>query len=261
MFKREEWPELGELVVATVTNVRDYGAYVKLDEYDKDGFLHISEISSSWVKNIRDHVREGQKVVLKVLRVSPEKGHIDLSLRRVTRRERIEKMLLWKRSKKAEGLLRSASQRLGITIDEIQEKVAAPLEKNYGDLYDGLVRVAREGMDLLLKLGVPEDIASVIVEVVRERIKIPVVKVKGVLNLVSTKPNGVLHIRKALLGAQNVKKPPGTKVEINVISAPKYQIEVSAKDYKEAEALLKQAVDTAINYIKDAGGQGSFSRS
>ena len=74
VIRRSEWPEVGDLVVATVRRIVDYGAYVHLDEYGKEGLLHISEISSSWVRNIRDHVREGQKVVLKVLRVNPEKG-------------------------------------------------------------------------------------------------------------------------------------------------------------------------------------------
>jgi len=261
MFRKEEWPEIGELVIATVTNVREYGAYVKLDEYDKEGFLHISEISSSWVKNIRNHVREGQKVVLKVLRVDPERKHIDLSLRRVTKRERIEKMLLWKRGKKAESLLRSASSKLGMSMEELYEKAGVLIEREYGDLYDGLERVARDGVEVLLKLGIPKDIATSIAEVAKERIKVPTVKVKGVLNLTSTEPNGVLHIKKALLAAKDVKKPAGTNVEVHVIAAPRYQIEVSAQDYKEAEALLKRAVDTALNCIKESGGQGSFSRS
>jgi translation initiation factor 2 alpha subunit (eIF-2alpha) len=53
-------PEPGELVVSTVKKIAPYGAYVALDEFnDTEGLLHISEISSRWVKNIRDHVREG----------------------------------------------------------------------------------------------------------------------------------------------------------------------------------------------------------
>ena len=99
MAVKSEWPEVGDLVIATVKKVTDYGAYVWLDEYDKEGLLHISEISSSWIRNIRNFVREGQKVILKVLRVDEEKGHIDLSLRRVTKRERIEKRMMWKRER------------------------------------------------------------------------------------------------------------------------------------------------------------------
>jgi translation initiation factor 2 alpha subunit (eIF-2alpha) len=45
-------PEADDLVIATVEAVTDYGAYVKLDEFDKRGLLHVSEISSSWIRNI-----------------------------------------------------------------------------------------------------------------------------------------------------------------------------------------------------------------
>ena len=89
------YPEVGDLVVASVTRVEDYGAYVKLDEFRSiEGLVHISEISTTWVRNIRDHARVGQKLVLKVLRVSSQRNQIDLSLRRVTGREKSEKMLL-----------------------------------------------------------------------------------------------------------------------------------------------------------------------
>ena len=39
----------------------------------KEAFIHISEVSSGWVKNIRDYVRENQKIVARVLRVNPKK--------------------------------------------------------------------------------------------------------------------------------------------------------------------------------------------
>src|SRR5437867_2013782 len=85
-------PEVGDLFVATVTRVEDYGAYVKLDEFSGiEGLVHISEISTTWVRNIREHARQGQKLVLRVLRVSSQRNQIDLSLRRVTGREKDRK--------------------------------------------------------------------------------------------------------------------------------------------------------------------------
>ena len=46
---RKAWPELGDLVVCTVVNVVDFGAFVQLDEYDKkEGLIHISEVASGW---------------------------------------------------------------------------------------------------------------------------------------------------------------------------------------------------------------------
>lgn len=260
MSKREEWPEVGELVVTTVNRIIDYGAYVRLDEYGKEGLLHISEISSSWVKNIRDHVREGQKVVLKVLRVDPERKHVDLSLRRVTKRERTEKTLSWKRSKKVESLLRGASKKMGIQPEEVYEKAGVLIEKGFGDIYDGLEKAAREGADALLELGVPVDVATVLAEIAKEKIKIPMVKVRGTLNLTCTKPDGVLVIKNALLSAQKIERPQGAEISISVVATPRYRIEVLAHNYKEAEALLKQAEEVALDSINEGGGQGSFTR-
>ncbi len=260
MSKREEWPEVGELVVTTVNRIIDYGAYVRLDEYGKEGLLHISEISSSWVKNIRDHVREGQKVVLKVLRVDPERKHVDLSLRRVTKRERTEKTLSWKRSKKVESLLRGASKKMGIQPEDVYEKAGVLIEKGFGDIYDGLEKAAREGADALLELGVPVDVATVLAEIAKEKIKIPMVKVRGTLNLTCTKPDGVLVIKNALLSAQKIERPHGAEISISVVAAPRYRIEVLAHNYKEAEALLKQAEEVALDRINEGGGQGSFTR-
>ena len=65
-IRDREYPEERDLVMCSVKEVFPYGAFVILDEYDKEGMIHIKEISSSWVKNIRNHVREGQKIVCKV---------------------------------------------------------------------------------------------------------------------------------------------------------------------------------------------------
>jgi len=79
-MQREGWPEPGDLVVCTVSQVVDFGAFVTMDEYEgKQGLIHISEVASGWIKYIRDHVREGQKIVCKVLSVDRARHHIDLS--------------------------------------------------------------------------------------------------------------------------------------------------------------------------------------
>ncbi len=258
--KKAEWPEVGDLVIASIQKVTSYGAYVFLDEYEKEGLLHISEVSSGWVRNIRSFIREGQKTVLKILRVNPEKEHVDVSLRRVTKRGRREKLLAWKKERKAEGLLRSVSEKLNIPIEEVQEKAGSLIEAKYGGLYWGLEKTAREGPDVLLELGVPKILATAIVEIVKEKVKPPLVKIKGTLELQSTKPDGVVHIREALKRAQKIQKPSGTKVQVYVVAPPKYRIEVSAEDYKNAEKVLEKATEAAIKSITKAGGTGAFRR-
>jgi translation initiation factor 2 subunit 1 len=258
-LKKQEWPEVGDLVIATVETVTDYGSYVKLDEFEKKGLLHVSEIASSWIRNIRDFVREGQKVVLKVLRVDSEKGHIDLSLRRVTKREKIEKIMFWKKERKAEALIRSVAEKTGISVAEVYDKAGTQMENEYG-LYVGFEKAVREGPEVLTKIGVPEQIAAAIVEVGRERIPVPMVKVKGVVELRCMKPDGVKIIKEAFVNAKAVEKLSDAEVRFYVVAAPKYNVEVMAEDYKRAEDLLQKVVQHLVTNVTKAGGQGTFKR-
>ena len=258
-LKRQEWPEVGDLVMGTVESVTDYGAYVKLDEYNKKGLLHISEISSSWIRNIRNFVREGQKVVLKVLRVNVEKEHIDLSLRRVTKREKIEKVMSWKRERKAEALLRSVAEKTGLSPEEAYEKAGALIEREYG-LYEGFEKVVKDGVEALTKIGVPQKLATVIAEVAKERIRIPMVKVKGMVELRCMKPNGVKVVKEAFLNAKKAEKSRDAKLRFYVVAAPKYRIEVLAENYKYAEAVLQRVAENVVSSVVKAGGKGVFRR-
>jgi translation initiation factor 2 subunit 1 len=257
-FGKQEWPEVGDLVMATVESVMDYGAYVRLDEYDTKGLLHISEISSSWIRNIRNFVREGQKVVLKVLRVDAEKGHVDLSLRRVTKREKIEKIMSWKRERKAETLLRSVAEKTSLSPEEVYEKAGALMEKEYG-LYEAFEKAVKGGVEVLTKIGVPEELAAALAEVAEERIHIPMVKVKGIVELRCMKPDGIEILKKAFLNAKKAKSKDA-KLRFYVVAAPKYRIEVLAENYKHAETVLQEVGEKVVSHVVKAGGRGSFRR-
>src|SRR5660397_242733 len=100
-MERSGWPEADDNVVCSVKRVTDFGAFVELDEYgNKEGLIHISDVASGWVKYIRDHVREGQKIVCKVMYVDTAKHHIDLSLKDVNEHQRREKIQQWKNEQK-----------------------------------------------------------------------------------------------------------------------------------------------------------------
>ncbi len=259
-FRKLEWPEVGDLVVATIVRITDYGAYAELDEYGKEGLLHISEVASSWVRNIRNFVREGQKIVLKVLRVDAEKGQVDLSLRRVTKREKKEKILSWKRDRKADSMLRSASEKLSISLEEVYEKAGFLIEKEFGEIHEGLEKTAKEGAGVLLKLGVPENIARALDEIAKEKIKMSNVNIRGLLEIQCTKPNGANLIKEALLSVQKAEEVEGTEIRVYVVAPPKYRIVVSAEDYKGAEDAMKKATEIAIETIEKLGGRGFFKR-
>ena len=256
---KSEWPESGDLVIATIESVMVYGAYAKLDEYSKRGFLHISEISSARIRNVRDFVRENQKMVLKVLRVDIQKGHVDLSLRRVTKRERIEKNKSYKKDRKGEALLHSVAEKAGLPIHEAYQKAGVILEENYG-LYEGFEKTAKEGIEVLTKLDIPEDLAKIIAQVAEERIKIKMVKVRGVLEIRCMTPNGVKCIKDAIIKAKKSQEAKDNKIEFAVIAAPKYSVEVSADNWKRAEEVLENVSENVITNITKAGGHGVFKR-
>ena len=72
-----DWPDEGELVVCSVKSVKENGAYLSLDTYpDREGFVFIGEIATGWVRNIRAHVREGQRLVAKVIGVKKDRDSI-----------------------------------------------------------------------------------------------------------------------------------------------------------------------------------------
>lgn len=69
----------GAVVEGRVTRVTDFGAFVQF-ENGETGLVHISQIAHSFVRNIHDHVREGENVEVKVLG-RDERGRLDLSIK------------------------------------------------------------------------------------------------------------------------------------------------------------------------------------
>ena len=71
--------EVGSIVEGTVQKVMDYGAFVELDS-GESGMVHISQVDKNYVRDIREHIREGDRVTVKVVG-QKEDGKIDLSIK------------------------------------------------------------------------------------------------------------------------------------------------------------------------------------
>ena len=71
----------GEIVEGKVTGLTKFGAFVSLPE-EKVGMIHISEVSTTYVKDIGEFLEKGQTVKVKVLNID-ENGKISLSLKQV----------------------------------------------------------------------------------------------------------------------------------------------------------------------------------
>ena len=73
--------EVGSIVEGKVTGIMNFGAFVALPG-GKSGLVHISEITKEFVKDVHDHLQQGQIVKVKILNIA-EDGKINLSIKRV----------------------------------------------------------------------------------------------------------------------------------------------------------------------------------
>ncbi len=256
---RKELPDANELVVATVKEIFDYGAYVELDEYNNHrAYLPWSEIASRWVRDIRNVLRENQKLVVKVIRVNKHKKYVDVSLKRVYESEKKRKMLLFKRAQKAEKILELTAQKIRKTLDEAYNEVGWPLEDYYGEIYTGLEQAAMRGEEALKEADIPEKWIEPLMDVVRKQIQIKQVKITGLITLKSTKNNGVDIVRKILKEIENESN--GAKIRVYTIGAPKYKVEITADDYKTAEKILSKAIKKAEKLAQKEKALFQFAR-
>jgi translation initiation factor 2 subunit 1 len=259
-MKYSGWPDTGELVVGKIDEIEDFGVFVDLEEYqDQRGLIHISEVASGWIKNVRDHVREGQIVVCKVLDVDESSQQIDLSLKDVNDHQRSEKIQQWKNEQKADNWMALA---LGDdAADETYTAIANELIGAHSSLYDGFKQAAIHGDEALESTDLSEDERESIVETARENVSVPYVNVTGYVDLENPSPTGVDGIREALQAAEgNGEVPDEVELEVSYVGAPEYRISVRAPNYKTAEAQLEASAERAVAAIHDHDGAGEFHR-
>lgn len=73
--------KVNDIVTGTVTGVQEYGVFVKVDEYD--GLIHISEISDKFVRNVKDYLKVGDVIDLKVLDLDEANKKLKLSYKAI----------------------------------------------------------------------------------------------------------------------------------------------------------------------------------
>lgn len=85
--------QIGDVMVGEVTGIQPYGAFIRFPN-EESGLIHISEISSYFVRNVSDYVKLGQNVRVKIIDIVEEKNLYRLSLKQVAerRRQNIRKM-------------------------------------------------------------------------------------------------------------------------------------------------------------------------
>ncbi|HBM74839.1 MAG TPA: RNA-binding protein S1 [Clostridiaceae bacterium] len=119
--------KVGSIVEGTVVNITNFGAFVELVG-GKTGLVHISEVSNSFVKDIRDFLKEREKVKVKVISIESD-GKVSLSIKQAQQKQD-------KRSLKPIDIdwSKERNKNLSMSFEERLSKFMKDSDERYQDL-------------------------------------------------------------------------------------------------------------------------------
>ncbi len=249
-------PEEGELVLCTITKIFHHSVFANLDEFGKQGMIYISEVAPGRIRNLRDYVVEGKKVVCKILKIDIYKGHIDLSLRRVNDSQKRKKLEVIKQEQKAEKIIENLASELKLDVKNVYFDIFNKINRKYEFLHIFFLDFV-SGEIKFEDFEIDQRYITKLTEFVKQRIKLPIVNISGNLILQSYEPQGAEIIKKAIkLGLDKKNKDTIIKYK----GAGKYSLSITARDYNEAETVLYNVTNATINHMIENYSFGKFER-
>jgi len=237
-MEKKEFPEHNEIVLCVVDRILGTTVFVRIPSYNKEGVVATSEVAPGRIRNIRDYVTVGKKIVCKILRVDERTGHMDLSLRRVSKKETEE--ALEKESKE-----RDAAAMLNIVIKEKAESVIEKIKQQYATLLEFFQNI--EKIDPT-SVGLTKKEQEQFVKIIKEKPQ-KKVSINSKIKLKSDDADGVIRIKSIFEDVLKLHKD----VKVGYISAPNYSISVTAKDYKEANRKMQEILKKIEQDSKEKG--------
>ena len=224
--------EVGDIVMCTVDRIAGTIVFVNIDEYNTEGSIILSEIAPGRIRNLREYVVPKKKIVCKVLRVLGNR--IDLSLRRVTKKEQKEIKEQHKQEKSYKSILKTV---LGDQAGEIIKDILKE-EKIYEFLQE-----AKEDSKKLENLVGKTDAKKILDILKTQKQKKAIIKKE--ISLTTTKPNGITLIKNILKNTN--------ETEIKYLSAGRYTLKTESTDPKTADKKLKKMINEIETKAKEQG--------
>ncbi len=214
-----------DFVLCTINLIDNANVSVTLDETGLKGNIIFSEISPGRIRNIREFVSVGKKIVCKVLR--KKEDHLELSLRRVTAKEREEVMKHYKNERVLASILKPIlSDKTNETIEKLKKD--NPSE----ELLDKL----REQPDIIKKYITAQQLEQLKKNLTEKQDKEKEVQTK--ISIKSDSESGIIQIKETLLTSD---------ADISYLGSGQFLIRVKGKEYKQANTQLSKV----INLIKE----------
>jgi translation initiation factor 2 subunit 1 len=243
VMESQNIPKVGELVIATVAKISKFGAYCKLPEYnDLEVFLPIREVSSGWIKNIREHIHEGQKLVCSVTFYDRDKGTIDISLKRVSPGNSKEKIRSYNLEKRLSALFIQA-----VKMAKEQPNKETLISTGLAEFgtYTNLVQNATDNTKEFAQSKLPKKLKESILKVLesnkkQKRYLVAYTATMYTYNTLS----GATELR----GIMNSIKELG--VDVKYVGAPKYRLLAEGEDYAMAEEKIKKVEELVKEKLK-----------
>lgn len=236
-------PRVGELVIATISKISKFGAYCRLPEYgDLEVFLPVREVSSGWIKNIREKIHEGQTLVCTVIFYDKEKGAIDVSLKRVSPSASKEKIRVYNLEKRLSALF---MQSIKMSKEQPnKDALIATAFQEFGT-YTNLVNNATANTKEYVQSKLPKKLKEAIVKVLESNKK----QKRHIVSYIAT-----LYTYNTLSGATELKNIINSIKDIGVnvtyIGAPKYRLVSEGDDYTIAEEKIRKAEELVKEKLK-----------
>ncbi len=218
----------GALVLCTVKKIEKTTVFLNI-EGNGEGSMVLSEVAAGRIRNLRDYIAPNRKIVCKVLHI--ENGNIQLSLRRVTGKERESVLQQYKKERNIISMLNA--------IIKNPESVIGKIKKEY-NLID-FFEQAKENPALLKKFFTKEETEKLLKILIEKLEKEKIVK--KIFRLSSSSSIGLSTIKKILLEIP---------ARIKYLGSSQFSIEIQAKDFKDANKKILSALEQIRHKAKEA---------
>lgn len=214
--------EEGQLVLCVVEKIIGTTVFVKIENEESlkegprlDGTITFSEIAPGRIRNLRDYVVPGKKIVCKILEIKDD--HLILSLRRVGEKEKKEFLEKINREKSNKTILETV-----LGEEECKKFLKEVLKTQSISEFFESVRNNPDILNTCLTKEKAEKLKKII-ESKKEKPK----EIKQIFKLSSKEPNGIVIVKNII--NESCKED----CYVNYIAAGKYSLSLQGKDYKE----------------------------